>query len=288
VAPGVRHRGDSRETRAGEMDGVRRLVGFHARPRLCAEASRALHGAGAARHLPAAPVGARLVLPEGRRRGVAVPGSLGGFPEAPVGRGAQGLRRVLLPAAHERQPRDAARSRARVVDLGKRAVVHEAEQGLREARRRSEVRRRVRTHRVPLLHQQGMAVDGQPAHRRRAEDPPHPGRHRPGPVRRGVPGHQRLGPAQGVARGGPADRAGRRSLGVRTRHRAGARAGLRSVRQTQDAWRQTFVCRHSNPQLTGCRPFPGRPGTPGHGRRYPRRFGRRRRNGAHRRRSGPM
>ena len=64
-----------------------------------------------------------------------------------------------------------------------------------------------------------------PAARRRREDPPHPGVIVQGRYDVVCPVTQRLGPAQGVARGRPRDRARRRALGVRAGHRARARAG---------------------------------------------------------------
>ena len=61
-----RHRALARASRHRALAGVRRLVGQHARARLRRDAPRARHRARAARHLPAAPQGARLVLPGGR------------------------------------------------------------------------------------------------------------------------------------------------------------------------------------------------------------------------------
>jgi hypothetical protein len=55
----------------------------------------------------------------------------------------------------------------------------------------------------------------EPAHRRCSEDPPHPGGHRAGTLRRRLPDAQRLGSAHGLARGGPAHRSGCGTLGVR-------------------------------------------------------------------------
>ena len=65
----------------------------------------ALHRAGVARHLPAATLGARVVLPGPGRRGRVVPGSLGALPRAAVRRGAQGLHPVVLQAPHQRGSR---------------------------------------------------------------------------------------------------------------------------------------------------------------------------------------
>ena len=60
-------------------------------------------------------------------------------------------------------PRHAARSGARLVDLGERAVVHEAEQELRQARRRCGFRRGVRAHRVPLLRERRLPGAANPS-----------------------------------------------------------------------------------------------------------------------------
>ena len=121
LASGRRHRGAARAPRDRALAGVRRLVGLHARARLRAEASRALHRARAARHLPAAPARARLVLPEPARRRCSRT-CWERLPRAAVAEAERGdCMRLVLQAPHQRQSRDAARSRARVDHLGKRA-----------------------------------------------------------------------------------------------------------------------------------------------------------------------
>ncbi len=67
VAPGGRHGGLARASRRQAMGGVRRLVGFDAGARLCAQASRPGGRPDPARHFPRPPAGARLVLPGGRQ-----------------------------------------------------------------------------------------------------------------------------------------------------------------------------------------------------------------------------
>ena len=121
LASGVRHRGAARAPEDRTLAGVRRLVGLDAGAGLFAEAPAALHRAGVARHLPAAALGARVVLPGPGRRGRDVPRPVGALHRAAVGGGARGLHAVLLQAPHQRRPQDAARGGARLVDLGGRA-----------------------------------------------------------------------------------------------------------------------------------------------------------------------
>ena len=103
------------------LAGVRRLVGLDARAGLRAETSGALHRARVARHLPAAALRSSSGSTRTPGRGGAVPRSVGALPQAAVDGGAQGLHAVLLQATHQRRSRDAARGRARLVHLGKRA-----------------------------------------------------------------------------------------------------------------------------------------------------------------------
>ena len=63
-----------------------------------------------------------------------------------------------------------------------------------------------------------------------APDPPHPGRHRAGPLRRRVPDAHRLGPAPALAGGRLPRRPGRRPFGVRARQHARARERDRPLR----------------------------------------------------------
>ena len=98
-----RHRSAARASEDRPLAGVRRLVGFHARARVRAEASRALHRDRVARHLPAAALRARVVLSERSWRRGAVPRFLGAVPEAAVDGRAQGLHAVVLQAAHQRR-----------------------------------------------------------------------------------------------------------------------------------------------------------------------------------------
>ena len=80
LAPRRRHGAAARAPRHRPVAGVRRVVGQHARARLRPDASRARDRARAARHLHAAPPGARLVL-RGRRVGD-VPRPVGGVRRA--------------------------------------------------------------------------------------------------------------------------------------------------------------------------------------------------------------
>ena len=165
--------------------------------RLCGDAPRALHRPRAARHLPAAEEGAALVLPGGRE--LAVPGRVGGIPEAdPRGRARRPDERVLSPA-HLSGPRGPQRGREGVVDLG--GQHQQALSGPRPDRalRRRQLRRRLRPDRVPLLRERRLPQDRDAAARRRDEGRAAARHDRPGPLRRGVPGGERLGAAQALA-----------------------------------------------------------------------------------------
>ena len=63
LAPGRRHRAPARASRHRALAGVRRLLGLDAGAGLCRDASRAGDRACAARHLHAAALRARMVLP---------------------------------------------------------------------------------------------------------------------------------------------------------------------------------------------------------------------------------
>ena len=163
-----------------------------------------------------------------RTRGAAAlyPGPVGALPRAdPAGRARDDMVRAYHSRLTSDDPQRCASGGKRLVDLGGRDQLPAPEPRVRREVRRGRLRRGVRAHRVPLLRQRGFLRARRSAARRRRQDPQHPGGDRAGPLRRGLPDEERLGPASRLARGGPADRGRRRPLGLRAGHhpRVGAR-----------------------------------------------------------------
>ena len=130
----------ARAPRHRALAGVRRLLGQHARARVRRDASRARHRARAARHLPAAHAGDRLVLPA--RREHALPGRVGApiLDADPRGRARRSARAPTTGASRRPRPgRRGSRPRAHGRSgRARRAPVAEPE-------RRSQVARRGRS-----------------------------------------------------------------------------------------------------------------------------------------------
>ncbi len=120
LGPGRRYRAAARAFADPPLAGVRRLVGIDAGAGLRAESPAARHGARAARDLPAATLGARLVLPGRAGRGRAVPRPVGEIcrADSPARTGRDDAR--LLSPSHLQQRQGAGARRVRLVDMGGR------------------------------------------------------------------------------------------------------------------------------------------------------------------------
>ena len=221
LGSGGGHRGTAPPSRHRALAGVRRLLGLDAGPGLCTEASRARQRAGVARHLPAAALRAGVVLPGSAWRGLGFSRSLGAVPGADTCSRTRRHDAGVLSAPDFRGCGHARRRSPRLVNLGRRYQLPAHQSASYVAKfddpDYAAAFARIEAHYFVnggFLEQRRSAAAGYRPH------PPHPGGHRAGPLRHGVPDAQRLGSAPGLARGRAAHRCGRRPLGVRAGHRA--------------------------------------------------------------------
>ncbi len=226
------------------LAGVRRLVGLDALARLRAGAPVAGDRAGAARHLHAARLGDPLVLPARRERDL--PGPVRGLRSA-ASRNASAATwstrsTAASPAATARRdsrpPRPGPSGRAR------RATCTSTKRPSKswDADEFAIAVARIECH---YFVNKGFFKREDQLLRGVEEDPAHPGGDRAGALRRRLPDAQRLGPAPGLARGGPAHRAGRGPFGARARQHARTGVGHRSLRALKRATRHSASSRRS-------------------------------------------
>ena len=185
VGPRRRHREAPRAPRDRALAGLRRVVGQDARPRLRRDAPRARHRARPARDLPPAQEGDRLVLPG--RRVDPFPGRVGALPQATSPRPSAATSSPRTTGASRATTRGPPRGGEDLERLGRRDVEAPSRRVVRGSLRGGRVRPRLRAHRVPLLREPRFLLGRRPAPARRRKDPPHPGRHRPGTLRRRLP-----------------------------------------------------------------------------------------------------
>ena len=221
LASGRGHGAAARAPRHRALAGVRRLVGLDARPRLRADASRSASAswscaassccrssscAGSTRKAPArcSPTAGRTTSPRSR------PPSVGDLIQAFYKRLTSDDRATRVAAARAWSMWEAATS-----------YLHVNEENLHKW---GEEEFAIAVARIECHYfvNRGFLETRGSAAAQRDRDPQHPGRHRAGSLRRGVPDADGLGAAQALAGSGSAHRAGRRPLGVRARQHARA------------------------------------------------------------------
>ena len=169
LGPGRRHRAAARAPGHRALAGVRRMLGLHAGAGLRPDAPGAGQRAGSARHLPAAPLGAAVVLPEQRRRRRPVPRRCGSTIVAPIPAAERGdLMRAYYRRLTSPDPSRRNCGRASLVASGKAPPATCAR--TRTMSRSSATRTRaagLRAHRVPLLRERRLPRSRRPAAARR-------------------------------------------------------------------------------------------------------------------------
>ena len=171
----------------------------------------------------------QLVLPAGHE--LDLPRRVGGVPRPHPRGGARRPVARILQAPHLERPRRAERRGARRGACGRaaRAASSRTRSSSRAPRATSSRSPSRASSATTSSTTAGCTTVASSCGRQHREAPQHPGRHRAGPLRRRVPGEERVGPAPSVARGRPPHRPRRRPRRERAGHRARARERDRSL-----------------------------------------------------------